>query len=348
MTVTLTPSGESLNAKPVSIRVEPIPIDWDESLPVFARAEFLKAVGDEYGWLGGIDDSGALRCILPYTIIRKAGLRLVRFRVETILKEPALDVASERSFLDGVVTHFRRAGADIIIPGANNAIFRTYPHGAAAAPYGTHQIDLNLDEEELWRRLSKTLRYDIKAARKDTLIIREGLEFADVAWGLIRDTFLRSDMGFMNRQDFRRLVEGLNESGKVMVAEQGGIIESCCLFAFSRPYAYYIYAGNRHPAHPGANKVLVWQAMCTFRGLGVRRLDFVGARINPPKGSKQDSINSWKTRFGASLVQGYIWKHTLRPFRARIYHSAVRLLRGGDLVDQECHKLSAQARDITV
>ena len=47
---------------PSSIKAEPIKIHWDPSLPVFAKEEFLRAVGDEYGWLGGLDESGTLRC----------------------------------------------------------------------------------------------------------------------------------------------------------------------------------------------------------------------------------------------------------------------------------------------
>ncbi len=81
-----------------AIRAEPIKIQWDLSLPVFAKEEFLRAVGDEYGWLGGIDESGTLRCVLPYTIIRKAGLRMVRFRVETIPCVAGLDERRKNAF----------------------------------------------------------------------------------------------------------------------------------------------------------------------------------------------------------------------------------------------------------
>src|SRR5246127_2825735 len=102
-----------------TIKAEPIPIRWDQSLPVFAKQEFLRAVGDEYGWLGGIDQSGTLRCVLPYTIVRKAGLRMVRFRIETIPCDVDLDLSEEKSFLNSVVQYFRSTGADVIIPPTN-------------------------------------------------------------------------------------------------------------------------------------------------------------------------------------------------------------------------------------
>src|SRR5215472_981320 len=187
-----------------AIKAQPIPIRWDPSLPVFAKAEFLRAVGDEYGWLGGIDEAGALRCILPYTIVRKTGLRMVRFRMETMSCGAGLTVLEEKSFLNSVVQYFRSIGADVIIPPSNNVLFRTYPEGAEPAPYGSYVIDLQQPEEVLWRNVSKTTRYDIRAAQKDGVSLRDGFEFLDPAYDLIRETFRRSKMGFMSRDSFRR------------------------------------------------------------------------------------------------------------------------------------------------
>ena len=53
------------------MKVIPIEIDWHPGLSIYASEPFLKAVGDEYGWLGGMDEEGNLRCILPFTIINK-------------------------------------------------------------------------------------------------------------------------------------------------------------------------------------------------------------------------------------------------------------------------------------
>src|ERR1700733_2417460 len=139
-----------VEALPLTLKVEPIKIQWNPSLPVFAKEEFLRAVGDEYGWLGGIDASETLRCILPYTVVRKAGVRLVRFRIETIPCGTEVEVGQEKSFLNSVVQYFRKTGADVIIPASTNAIFRTYPDCAVAAPYGTYFITLEKPESALW------------------------------------------------------------------------------------------------------------------------------------------------------------------------------------------------------
>jgi hypothetical protein len=322
-----------------TIKAEPIKIQWEPSLPVFAKEEFLRAVGDEYGWLGGMDESGSLRCVLPYTVVRKAGLRMVRFRVETIPCGAALDVQGEKSFLNSVVEHFRKAGADVIIPPTNNTLFRTYPDGASPAPYGSYVIDLQQPEDVLWRNVAKSTRQNISAARKDGVSVREGIELLDPAYDLIRETFSRSKIAFMGRDSFKRFALSLGDNGKLLVAEYQGVAHSYSLFAFSAPCAYWIYGGNIHHQHPGAMKLLQWEAITLFRNLGVRKFDFFGARINPEKGSKQEGINQMKKHLGATLSQGYLWKYSLRPWRAWVYSTAVRVLRGGDMVDQEGHKL---------
>jgi len=322
-----------------TLKAEPIRIQWNPSLPVFAKEEFLRSVGDEYGWLGGIDECGSLRCVLPYTIVRKTGLRMVRFRVETIPCGAGLDVAEEKSFLNSVVQHFRSVGADVIIPPTNNSIFRTYPDGADAAPYGTYVIDLRQPEDALWRNIGRKTRQNIGTAQRSGIAVREGMEFLEVAYDLIRETFRRSKITFMDRAAFERFVRGLGENAKLLTAEHQGVVQSYCLFAFSSPCAYAIYAGNIQRQHQGANKLLYWEAIRLFRGLGVRTFDFFGARINPHKGSKQEGINLLKILMGATLSQGYMWKYSLRPWRAWVYSAGVRVLRGGDIVDQEGHKL---------
>ena len=85
-------------------------------------------------------------------------------------------------------------------------------------------------------------------------------------------------------------------------------------------------------------KLLQWEAIRLFRNVGVRKLDFFGARINPPKGSKQEGINLMKKRLGATLLEGYVWKYSL-SWPAWAYSIGVRLLKGGDIVDHEGHKL---------
>src|SRR5262245_50324718 len=321
------------------MRAAPIDIRWHPGLPVFAAESVLKATGDEYGWLAGFDNSDQVRCILPYTIIRKSVVRLVRFRVETIPVERPLGVNEETSFLNRAVEYFRSVGADTIIPATNNAVFRTYPDGADAAPYGSYVIDLTQSEDTLWRRIGRITRQNIRTAQKDGVRIRSGIQYLETAYGLIKDTFGRSKLPFMRYDAFQGYVHGLGDYGKLLVAEHQGVVHSAVVFAFSNPCVYAVYGGNLAEQHQGANKLIYWDAITAFRQQGVSRFDFYGARVDPPKGSKQETINALKQRFGATLVKGYMWKYPLRPLKSLAYSLGVRYLRGGDIVDEERHKL---------
>ena len=321
------------------MNVRPIAIDWRPDLSVFAKESFLKAVGDEYGWLGGFSGSGEIRCILPYTVVRKAVFRMARFRVETIAVSADFGIPEEKEFLNGAMDHLRSIGVDMVIPATTNTIFRTYPDGADAAPYGSFVIDLTQAEEVLWKNISAGTRRNIASAKKDEVIVRSGPEFLDISYRLVRDTFKRSHLPFMSLESFRRYVAGLGEHGKILVAEYAGVIHSASVFAFSTPCVYAIYGGNLPEARQGTMKLIQWEAMRLFRSLGVRRFDLVGARIDPPKGSKQESINAFKRYFGAALIQGYMWKYGFRPLPYRLYGLATRLRSGGDIVDAERHKL---------
>ena len=114
---------------------KPIEINWNSDLSIYASELFLRAVEDEYGWLGGFDESGSLRCILPYTVIRKAFIRMARFRVEKIvgaaeaargLEIPALELP-EAGFL-GAHHGFAPDDAEQARQVARARMSRTWPH----------------------------------------------------------------------------------------------------------------------------------------------------------------------------------------------------------------------------
>lgn len=317
------------------VRVEPIKFEWCPDVSVFASESFLKAVGDDYGWIGGIDQAGTLRCILPYTIVRKVIIRMVRFRVETIAFGEEMGVEEEKSFLNKTVAYFRSIGADLIIPATTNTIFRAYPDGAIAAPYGTYMIDLRQDQETLWGNLNSSHRRKVRVAMKEGVKIRSGVEFMDIAYELIRDTFRRSKMGFMGYEAFKQYLLGLGNHVRIFVTDYQGAIQGCLVVPFSLHTAYYVYGGSIPQPRMGATNLLHWEAMLTFRELGVQRYDFVGVRINPEKGSKQEGLMQFKQRFGGQLNQGYMWKYALHPLKFALYSLAVRTLRQGDIVDQE-------------
>lgn len=319
-----------------------IPIEWHPGLPVYASERFLREVGDEYGWLGGIDQAGQLQCILPYTILRKTGFRIVRYRVETIPLIDSFDIPEEQSFLTSTVQYFRSLGADMIIPGSNTSLFRTYPTGALAAPYGTVINDLNGSEETLFKKVQPDFRNKIRRAIKAKVEVDFGVQYLDEAYELIAATLQRSDMRFKDRETFRRqVVNGLGENVMIAVAKQEGKTQACFIAPYSRFAGYSWYTGTIAAPAVGAMHLLQWEVIRKLSHIGVRRFNFTGVRVRPEPGSKQEGIANFKLRFGGQLVEGYMWKIGLRRLKFAAYQVAMRLLKGGDTVDCEQHKMAA-------
>jgi len=322
-----------------NLKAIPVEIKWHSGMPIYASEAFLKSVGDQYGWIGGTDDSAQLRCVLPYTIIRKPGFRMVRFRVETIPLEGELDLGEERSFLNSAIEYFRSTGADMIIPSGNTAIFRTYPDGAAVAPYGTFVTDLDQTEEALMSEIRRSYRQNIRRAIAAGVQIKCGLEYLEPSYCLVAETLRRSGVTFKTYSELKRTVLSLGEYVKIFVAEHDGVIQGCMVSPFSESTAYSWYTGSRPQRVWGSMHLLFWEAIRQFRAMGIKHFNFQGARINPEQGSKQEGIMTFKKRFGGRLVQGYMWKYSFRPLKSIVYSVAVRILKGGDIVDQEHHKL---------
>jgi len=264
---------------------------------------------------------------------------MVRFRVETIPVGVGMDLLEETEWLGRAVDYFRSQGVDMIIPATTNTIFRCFPDGAEAAPYGSYVIDLTPPEEELWKKIDRIMRQNIKTALKAGVTVHEAGARTEEAHRMIRKTFERSRLPFMTLASFQRFQGGLGEHGKLLVAEQNGVAQSFAAFGFSRSCAYAIYAGNEAALQQGANKLLYWEAMRLFKSLGVGRYDFVGTRIDPEKGSKQEALSQLKKRFGATLKRGFMWKYSLRHWKYRLYGLSVGLRSGGDIVDVERRRL---------
>ena len=320
----------------------PVDIHWHSDLPIFACESFLQAVGDEYGWIGGVDDSGHLRCILPYTVLTKAGFRAVRFRVETIPLEERFDETEERLFLGKALEFFRATGADMIVPPSNTALFRTYPEKAAAAPYSTFINDLELPEEMLWHGVSEAYRKDIRRALRAGVTIEQGMQYLDAAHQLTADTLSRSGAKLKASKDFLKTIHAFGDNVRVCAAFHEGVMQACLVIPFSAHTAYTLYGGTVPQPVKGSMQLLHWEAIRTFRELGVKRFNFTGARTDPEKGSKQEGIMTFKQRFGGRLVRGYMWKYGFSRIKFAAYSAVVRMTMGGDVVDLERHKLASQ------
>lgn len=320
--------------------VRAIEFIWNPDYSIFASRNFLQGVSDEFGWIGGFDPADRMRCVLPYTIVKMGPIRMARFRVETIRIEPEISKQQETEFLNLAVDFLRKLKVDVIIPASTNCLFRTYPEKAKAAPYGSHIIELTQTEDILWKNVHQKHRNVIRNAEKKGVKIVEGPDYIEDAYNLINETFRRSKMKLMSLSSFKKMINCLGKYVKIMLAEYDGIVQACAVIPFSLYRAYYLYGGTATKPLTGSMNYLQWRSIIDLKSMGVRSYDFCGARIAPDKDSKAAGLIMYKERFGGKLHGGYMWKYSISPIKSLIYNIGVRILRGGDIVDAEHHKLS--------
>jgi len=333
------------------MEVKKVKIDWTPELSIYASEKFLETVSNEYGWVGGYDN-GKLICILPYSVIRKAIFCLVRFPTQTIFMQGGADQATESEFLKKAVNYFKNLGTDVIIPPMVNTVFSTFPDGAMAAPYGSHIIDLTQGENALWNKVHSKHRNVIRNASKKGVIIKSGPEYIETAYHLVKGSFSRSANGLLGKlrlemrmdlDSFRKQVIGFGEYVRIFIAEHEGTTQAAVVIPFSRHCAYYMHGGSIDHPLTGAMNFLQWETIRTFAEQGVHYYDFCGARIDPEKGSKAEGLIKFKERFGGDLKKGFTWKYALNPLKYYLYSRAAGIRSGGDVVDQEGHKLKAES-----
>lgn len=309
---------------------------WTEDLPIFASGDYLSSVATESGWLGGFTDE-RLRLGLPFVRGRKIAFSYAQFQTAVLDLGEAPDHGAEQAFLEAATRFLGREGVQLIVVPPTHALFDACPKGSICAPFGSYVVDLSPPEDALWGAVHPKHRNVIRKAQAEGVLIERGPDAADLCWEMLSETMGRSRMAFMGRDAFVRLVDGLGEHIELFVAKKEGALQACAAIPFSRHAAYYLYGGSAPEPSLGSSNLLHWEAMRHFKSLGVRRYDFVGARLSVEQGTKLEGIQRFKSRFGGELVKGYLFKTPL----SRPAYAAYRLLRtlrdgpGGDIIDQE-------------
>jgi lipid II:glycine glycyltransferase (peptidoglycan interpeptide bridge formation enzyme) len=156
-------------------------------------------------------------------------------------------------------------------------------------------------------------------------MVRSGPELLAVCHDVIRITLERQRKPCLSLNQLRAFHAHLGDHVSFYVAFVDGEPHASGLFIWDSASAYYIVGGTRAHPHHGAGALLHWHAMRDMKRHGVGVYDFVGARVHPASGSKQEGLQVFKSRFGTSLHSGHLWKYPVDPWKYRLYQSWRRL-----------------------
>jgi hypothetical protein len=325
------------------MKVNEIDFPWDVSYSIFASSSYLRTIGEKYGWIGGfINDE--LTFVLPYAIRNKLIFKSLVFTTDTIYLSPEKKIDQEKEYLNEVVYYFCNKKIDFIHQPSTNVVFNTYPDNSTFSPFGTYQLDLLSSEKFLWDNIHPKHRNVIRNAEKNEVQIYKGLCNKDVTYRLLKDTMNRSEMSFPEKKIYNELIDSLGNYVEIFVAFKGKEPQGCAVIPYSEFCAYYLWGGSSSNPFQGSMNLLQWEIIKHFKSIGVKKYDFVGARISPDEGSRLEGIQRFKVRFGAIMRTGYLWKYVCNPVNYKLYKSASKIKNWNkkspseDIIDQEIKK----------
>lgn len=307
-------------------------------LPIFATEEYLLTKSDDYGWF--ISDN----FILPYFVNKKLIFKYIVFPNEIINLQNNLDINAEKIFLDSVIKNIQShlKYVDFVIQSPTNVVFNTYPTGSIHAPFGSYQIKLTQSEDILFANLHSKHRNVVRKAIKDGVIIEKGSSFQNDAFELVLSTMIRQKMNFTSKKLYLNEVNKIKENLEFYLAKKDGEIQGSAIIYWNENGAYYVYGGSIENPYGGSLNLMHWEIIKDMKSRNVKLYDFVGARLEPKKGSKLEGIQRFKSRFGATMKKGYLWKYPIKPLKYKLFELLKKINAKiknrpyiGDIIDQE-------------
>jgi hypothetical protein len=323
----------------------------NEQLPfVFlpAYAAFVNRQPSQ-SWLLFTSDDG--RILLPARCYKSSFLQLIQPLHAPLCDGKRLEPIAEESFLEAWIAYLdeQKIGDRITQP-PTHAVFAASPVNSRACEFGTYFLSLaHRSEFELWEGIHGKHRNVIRNAEKKGVEIRFGLAQLPFFYELYEQTMSRAGMFCEPYSSFVSMAECLGEDHLLCaVAFSEGKAQGAVLLPFTDYCAYYVYgASAKEISVNGAITYLHWVVICKMKKQGVRRYDFVGARLSNVEGSKLAGIQQFKERFGANLESGVLWKKDLSKIKCTFYDILLKvkfLIKNiklkGDIIDQELMKQS--------
>jgi len=305
--------------------------EFDANLPILAQEKYLKNKSNKYGWI--FDDN----YILPYFLDKRLIFTRMVFTYGLIAQKENLNLDAEKEFLDNMVDFVKKEKlCDFIYKAQSNVIFNISPKDSDCVPWGTYELDLSLDSEELLKSFHGKHRNVIRKATNDGVKISVSDDI-DLIQKLIADTMGRQNVvHFPSLEYFTKLQNNISENLLLLIAMKESKLEGVAVFVYDKKKAYYMYGGSSRNPYPGSMNLLHFEAMKIFKEKRVEKYDFVGARINFEKGSKYEGLDRFKSRFGTTLCQGYSFRTIVNPLKFKLFNLLSKTylkIKGYDYID---------------
>lgn len=287
--------------------------------------------------------------VVPIILSHHYFLKKAQFVFYPLLNNERISSIDEVQILNDIMIFLREKKlADRILPPPNYLIFKSYPKNADYCNFGTYYLDLSLSLDELWKNVHSKHKNVIRNAENKGCKLLMGNAQLEIFYDLYSTTMKRSQLSYLPLDYFMTLSHHLTDENLLCaVAYYDNKPQGALLIPFSQYGAYYIFGGSSDKVEPtGLNNYMHWEMIKLLKEKGVKRYDFVGARLSDVSNTKLSGIQMFKERFGSILEKGYLWKMDLN-FKCKMYDFLVRFKslilfkkqKYKDIIDQERLKM---------
>ena len=306
-------------------------------VPIIADTRYLLSISGivDYGYF--IDG----KKILPFVIRKKMFLKWMQIDCAPIGCSSKND---SQQFVDSIVEYVKKGSSVSCISSTNTALFPCVPTDSFYCLFGTYLVDLDKDEALLFSSLHSKHRNSIRKAQSNSVVVEHGEHCARDVIELMNNTYGRQNKISAIGENYISRMKNLGNNVDFWLARScDGTPQGSAIFLWSKGHTcYYLHGGSSSHTVSGSMNLLIWEAMLEMKKRGVRYFDFVGARLKPEPGSKQEGIQRFKSRFGADLKTGYMFRVVIDPimyhlftFCINVYHLIKEHKFANDVISEE-------------
>ncbi len=321
-----------------------------DNMSVFASQEFANYLKNTKNystfWFHGVAESD-IQFILPLAVRKKYIFKNGMFLTATISLDYNIDTEIEREFLDGIIEIIRQKKlCDWIGQPPNWAIFNVVPKYSIYCEFGSYRIDLlNNNEDELYAKVNYHHKRLINKSVKNNITIKNSPDLLEDCSNVFMDASAHGNHTLPTKNEIKEILKHLPGNLNIYVSYNESNPQSSIICFTNKFCVYATYIGKISDSSAGENHLLHWQAIKDAKQKGVKYFDFIGARINPIPGSKQEGIQKFKKYFGGEFIKGFLWKIPISNTKYHLHNLLIKSTYfikfkkyAGDIIDQELRR----------
>ena len=209
----------------------------------------------------------------------------------------------------------------------NISVAAAEAHGIKAYPVGTLQLDINKDDEGLFKQMKTDCRNFIRqfSRRGAKLEFAEpNEEFAKDYYDELKDVFAKQGMvPTYSLEKVNCLLRNLKDSGELICIRvrnpEGEPIATSLFLGFNKTFFFWGGASLRPQQHYRPNEFMIWTAIQYWRDSGCEVFDMVGIRDYKRK------FGSHEEYYARMVFSRYSILIKMRDFAKKIYFALLKV-----------------------